>query len=112
MIMTDGLDRGCQIACEALNQELCLSVQEKARTRTIEVHAVGRFKDGGYCIYGFQTHSTDAGRTARWCTIRLDLTREFRLSVFNSQAPRPDFQLDRFRVKDVLLVARAQEASA
>ena len=82
-------------ACRALGEGKCLLVRYGGYERTVEVHGVGRSREGREIMRVWQVRGGSAsGAGVGWKMLRLHQMRSARIVVEPSQAPRPGYKRD------------------
>lgn len=83
------------VACDALRQGKRLEVRYDGYTRVVEVHAVGRTREGNAIMRVWQIRGGSVhGEPVGWKLLRLDETMGVGLLDERSEAPRPQYKRD------------------
>jgi hypothetical protein len=83
------------IACQALRSGKCLSVEYHGFARVVEVHVVGKTRDGDWTMRAWQTSGgSQSNEPVGWKMMKLDEVTSPKITAKRSQAPRPDYNPD------------------
>jgi len=82
-----------QLACDALRRGLCLELRYDGYSRVVEVHAVGRTKDGNDIMRVWQLRGGSvSGERTGWKLLRFDEAAGVAILPGEaSEAPRPGY---------------------
>jgi hypothetical protein len=81
------------IACAAIDAGKCLAIRYGGFDRTVEVHAVGRSKNGHWLMRIWQVAGRSrSGAMPPWRLMRLDETSNAVITDVVSDAPRPGYK--------------------
>ena len=92
MVVAQGGASETLVACEAMRNGKCLELRYDGLSRIVEVHAVGRSKDGNLLMRAWQVRGGSvSNEPAGWKLFRLDDVRSVHLTDEKSNAPRLGF---------------------
>ena len=79
--------------CAAITQKKCVKLTCKGHRRTVEVHAVGRAKDGRMLLRCYQVSGgSNSGDAEGWKLMQTGKITNYKMVELDSQAPRPNYE--------------------
>lgn len=101
--MTESSGTMIALACETLRKGQCLALRYHGFARVVEVHVVGRTREGAEIMRVWQVSGgSESGEPVGWKMMMLDAVSAPQVTTQRSQAPRPGYNPEDPVITDVV----------